>query len=221
MTRLLDIFFSLIALIALMPIFLVLIPLLRLTGEGKVFYRQERVGASGRLFYVLKFATMLENSPNIGSGTITIDNDPRILPMGHFLRRSKINELPQIINILVGDMSLIGPRPLTPDNFAFYSTEQQKAITQVRPGLSGLASIFFRNEDKYLTRASDPRVFYRQIITPMKGNLEVWYVERNNISMYFILITFTILVVLRPSSLRYLPRIYPDLSTFFEKINDI
>ena len=99
------------------------------------------------MFKLYKFATMLKNSPNIGTGTITIENDPRVLPFGHFLRKSKINELPQLINILLGDMSVIGPRPLTPENNNLYSENVKDKLAKVRPGLSGVGSIIFRDEE--------------------------------------------------------------------------
>ena len=113
MQRVFDIFFSGIALILLLPILLPLMFILRVTGEGEIFFLQNRVGLGGRYFRIFKFATMLKDSPNIGSGTVTVKNDPRILPMGEFLRKTKLNELPQLINIFSGAMSIIGPRPQT------------------------------------------------------------------------------------------------------------
>ena len=102
--------------------------LLKFTGEGDIFFYQDRIGKNGKYFKLYKFATMLRNSPNIATGTITIKNDPRILPLGRILRKTKINELPQLFNILIGDMSFIGPRPLTPQNFKYYDTKTQNTI---------------------------------------------------------------------------------------------
>ena len=113
MKRLFDIIVSSIALIVVSPLFIPIIILLRLTGEGKVFYIQQRIGKRGLPFGLYKFATMLENSPNMSGGDVTSGNDPRVLPMGKFLRKSKINELPQLLNIINGEMSLVGPRPMT------------------------------------------------------------------------------------------------------------
>jgi lipopolysaccharide/colanic/teichoic acid biosynthesis glycosyltransferase len=119
MLRVLDFGFSAIALLVLMPLLLPVCILLRFTGEGEVFYAQTRIGLNGKTFKLLKFATMLKNSPQIGAGAITVTNDPRVLPIGRFLRKTKINELPQILNILLGDMSIVGPRPLMPQQFGF------------------------------------------------------------------------------------------------------
>src|SRR5690606_26719993 len=107
-----DIVFSFLALLLLSPLLIPIILLLKFTGEGEVFYLQKRMGFRNKEFYIWKFATMLKNSPNMGSGDVTTRNDPRVTPMGKFLRMSKINELPQLINILKGDMSFVGPRPL-------------------------------------------------------------------------------------------------------------
>ena len=111
MQRLFDIIFSGIALVLLSPLLLPLMFILRVTGEGEIFFPQSRVGRGGKHFKLYKFATMLKDSPNMGTGTVTVKNDPRILPIGGFLRKTKVNELPQLINIFNGDMSVIGPRP--------------------------------------------------------------------------------------------------------------
>ena len=115
--RLLDIFVSLATLILLLPFFLPIIVILRFSGEGEVFYFQERYGINNSKFKIWKFATMLKNSMNMGTGSITLQNDPRVTRIGFYLRKSKINELPQIINILKGDISLVGPRPLVSKTF--------------------------------------------------------------------------------------------------------
>ena len=128
MIRLFDIFFSGIALLILSPIFLVLILVLKFSGEGKIFFLQERVGKSGTYFKLFKFVTMIENSSNLGTGTITIENDPRILPLGHFLRKTKLNELPQLLNVFLGDMSVIGPRPQTKRCFNAFPEVSKAAI---------------------------------------------------------------------------------------------
>lgn len=199
MQRFFDIMLTAISLLLLLPIIIPIILLLRLTGEGEVFYVQERIGKDRRSFGLLKFATMLKDSPNIGTGTITILNDPRVLPLGSFLRRSKINELPQLLNVLKGDMSLIGPRPLTKDRFCDYDLFTQKTISSVRPGLSGVGSIVFRSEDKLLKNPNHINQTYREIIMPFKGDLEKWYVENESLKMYFSLIIVTIMTVVAPS----------------------
>jgi lipopolysaccharide/colanic/teichoic acid biosynthesis glycosyltransferase len=166
MQRLFDVIFSGVALIALLPIFIPLLLLLRLTGEGEIFFLQDRIGRQGKYFKLYKFATMLKNSPNIGTGTVTLHKDPRVLPLGGFLRTTKINELPQLINIFRGDMSVIGPRPQTQRCFDAFPTQSQKEIIKVRPGLSGIGSIVFRNEEEMMHANNDPDKFYDEIVMP-------------------------------------------------------
>lgn len=196
MQRLFDIFFSSLALILLSPILLPLILILRTTGEGEIFFSQSRVGRAGKHFKIYKFATMLKDSPNIGTGTVTITNDPRVLPVGIFLRKTKINELPQLINILKGDMSIIGPRPQTQRCFDAFPINFQNEIIKVRPGLSGMGSIVFRDEENMMDANNDPDKFYDDVVMPYKGSLESWYVYHQNIFSYFILIILTVWVVL-------------------------
>lgn len=196
MQRLFDIVFSGVALVLLLPIFLPLLVLLKLTGEGEIFFLQDRIGRQGKVFKLYKFATMLKNSPNIGTGTVTLYNDPRVLPLGGFLRTTKINELPQLINIFWGDMSVIGPRPQTKRCFGALPAQSQKEIIKVRPGLSGIGSIVFRNEEEMMHANNDPDKFYDEIIMPYKGKLEEWYVRNLSIKLYFKLILLTIHVVL-------------------------
>jgi len=198
--RLLDIIFSGLAILCLALVLLPLIIVLSLTGEGEVFYRQPRVGLDGRFFELLKFATMLKDSPNIGPGEITILNDSRILPLGKFLRKSKINELPQLWNIFIGDMSIVGPRPMVPKTFEHYPEHSKGKICSIRPGLTGVGSIIFRDEERCLDGLSDPVSFYRQTIIPYKSSLELWYVERQSTALYFKVIFITAWVVLFPSS---------------------
>ena len=126
--RLFDIIISLLALICLLPLFLPILIVLLFSGEGYIFYCQSRVGKGGRIFSLLKFATMLKNSPSIGAGEITLKNDPRVLPFGKFLRKTKINEMPQILNILRGDLSIVGPRPMVPNTFQKYSRKLKLSL---------------------------------------------------------------------------------------------
>jgi len=115
--RFFDVLFSTLFLIMLIPLFIIVIPILKFTGEGEIFFLQDRIGKDGKKFKLIKFATMLKDSPNMPLGTLTIKNDPRILPFGGILRKTKVNELPQFINVLLGDMSIIGPRPQTEQCF--------------------------------------------------------------------------------------------------------
>ena len=181
--RFFDIVFSLLALIILLPLFIPIVILLLLTGEHEVFFRQDRVGFRNEIFRIWKFATMLKNSPNMGSGDVTTRNDPRVTKMGQFLRISKLNELPQLINILTGDMSFVGPRPLMKAGFDRYSDEMKEKVYQVKPGLTGIGSIVFRDEELIITKSSlAPHECYRQVILPYKGAVEVWY--QKHVSFY-------------------------------------
>ncbi len=196
MQRFFDILLSGFALVLLSPFFLLIVLVLKFTGEGEVFYSQDRVGRFGKHFKVLKFATMLKNSSHLATGTITVKNDPRILPFGKFLRDTKINELPQFLNVISGDMSIIGPRPQAEKNFSLFSDSVKQNIIQVRPGLSGIGSIFFRDEEDLLHEAhEDKEQFYKEIITPYKGELEIWYVKNKTILLYFKLILLTCLIL--------------------------
>lgn len=200
MQRLLDLLFSSLALLALAPLLLPIALVLRLTGEGEVFYVQQRVGRGGRLFGLYKFATMLRDSPNLGTGTVTVKDDPRVLPLGRFLRKTKINELPQLLNILKGDMSIVGPRPQTRRCFDAFPARSQAEITKVRPGLTGIGSIVFRDEEELMHASADPETFYDAVIMPYKGSLEEWYVENRGALTYAATIFVTAWVVLAPSS---------------------
>ena len=200
MDRFFDILFSVIAMLLLFPVLVPIVILLKLTGEGEVFFLQERIGQGGEKFKLYKFATMLKNSPNIGTGTVTMRGDPRILPVGTFLRKTKINELPQLLNIFFGDMSIIGPRPLTPQTFGAYSESAQGFISQVRPGLSGIGSIIFRDEEEIMDGATASINFYEKVIVPYKGALEEWFVLNKSLYIYFMAILVTAWRVLIPNT---------------------
>jgi lipopolysaccharide/colanic/teichoic acid biosynthesis glycosyltransferase len=124
-TRIADFLLSTIFMSWVLPLWIIVIPVLRFTGEGEIFYRQPRVGKDGKLFSLLKFSTMLKDSPNIGTGDLNVHNDPRVLPVGRWLRKSKINELPQLINVWRGDMSIAGPRQQTPRCFGAFPEEMK------------------------------------------------------------------------------------------------
>ena len=200
MDRFFDLFFSGIALLLLSPLLVPVVITLKLTGEGEVFFLQERIGKSGVKFKLFKFATMLKNSPDIGTGTVTMRDDPRVLPVGKFLRKTKINELPQLLNIFFGDMSVIGPRPLTTQAFGAYSEETQNVIKQVRPGLSGVGSIIFRGEEGIMHDATASIDFYANVIAPYKGALEKWFVLNKSLYIYFVAIFITVWAVLIPNT---------------------
>jgi len=200
MQRFFDVLFSGLALLVLLPLLVPIAVLLRLTGEGEIFFLQERVGKNGKPFKLFKFATMLKNSPSIGTGTVTMKNDPRVLPMGKFLRKTKINELPQLLNIFIGDMSVVGPRPQAHRCFNAFPVELQRVIVQVKPGLSGIGPVVFRGEEDILADHACSVEFYDNVIAPYKGQVEAWYVDHQTLFTYFAVILVTVWVVLFPSS---------------------
>jgi len=200
MERFFDIIFSSLALMVLAPLLLPIVLILKFSGEGEVFFLQERIGKGGEVFKLYKFATMLKDSPNIGTLTVTMKDDPRVLSVGKFLRKTKINELPQLLNIFYGDMSVIGPRPLTSQTFGSYSSSTQKTIKRVRPGLSGVGSIIFRGEEEILEGSFASVDFYDNVIAPYKGSLEEWFVENKCLYIYFLAIFITVWAVFNPTT---------------------
>ena len=200
MKRFLDVVLSFLALVVLAPFLLPVVVILRFTGEGEVFYIQERAGRGGNSFGLYKFATMLKNSPNIGAGEITVRGDPRVLPFGQFLRKTKLNELPQLWNIFIGDMSVVGPRPMVLNTYAHYPAEARQKLNTIRPGLTGIGSIVFRDEERYLADRDDPMEFYREHIIPYKSDLELWFLENNTLWLYIKIIFVTAWAVVFPST---------------------
>lgn len=199
--RLFDIIVSGLALLVIGIPLLVIMLILRLTGEGEVWFLQERVGLGGRRFKVYKFATMRKDSEWTGNKDITLRGDPRVLPFGKFLRKTKINELPQVINIFLGDMSVVGWRPLMPKSFAYYPPQIQKRIVGLKPGLTGIGSIVFRDEEAITARATKPpELVYREDIAPYKGELELWYQQHRSFWLDMELILLTALAVIKPQA---------------------
>ena len=203
--RFLDIIFSLFALILLLPIFIPTIIILRFSAEGEVFYFQERIGFNNSTFKIWKFATMLKNSMHIGTGSITLKNDFRVTKPGKFLRKTKINELPQIINIINGDISIVGPRPLVKKTFNSYSSHIKSRIYNIKPGLTGIGSIIFRDEESLISAVDDqdPHIFYSRVIAPYKGNLEMWYQDNMSFFLDIKLIFLTAWIIIFPESKLY------------------
>jgi lipopolysaccharide/colanic/teichoic acid biosynthesis glycosyltransferase len=199
--RLFDIIISGVLIIVLFPLMLPIIILLKVTGEGHVFYHQKRIGYKKKYFNMIKFATMLKNSPNIGTGSITLRNDPRLLPLGKFLRMTKINELPQLLNVLKGDMSFVGPRPLVDRTFNCYSVDVQSKIYDVKPGITGIGSILFRDEEAMISSASmPPHQYYQVYVAPYKGMLEMWYLENRSFFVDLKILFMTLWVVIFPTT---------------------
>ena len=208
--RFFDISLSILAILTFSCVLLPIMLLLRFTGEGKIFFLQERIGQFGKPFFIIKFATMLEDSPNIATGTITIENDPRVLPVGRVLRKTKINELAQLLNVIKGEMSLIGPRPLSRDGYAAYDPIKAKKIYNSKPGLSGIGSIIFRDEEKILSTHDDAKCIYENDIAPHKECVELWFAENKSIKLYFILLILTVIIIFYPNY-KMVHRLLPTL----------
>lgn len=221
MNRIFDFLISSIAIVILLPFMLPVVIGLVLTGEHHVFYLQPRVGKGGKAFKVFKFATMLKDSPAMTGGFITQKNDPRILPMGGFLRKTKINELPQLVNIFLGQMSFVGPRPIVEQHLALYPENAKQAVLAQRPGLTGIGSLVFRDEEGILNRmGGDRKLAHDKIIAPYKGELEIWYSCHKSLGIYFLLIFLTFIAVMIPGNnlykkyLRDLPPSPTELAPF-------
>ena len=199
--RFLDIILSGVAIIVLSPLLIPIMIILKCTGEHYIFYGQTRIGLNNKKFKIWKFATMLLNSPNMTGGLHTTHGDPRVLPFGRFLRKTKINEIPQIFNIFLGDMSIVGPRPLVDKTFAPYSEEVKAKIYTVRPGLTGLGSVVFRDEETIITESKlSPEECYAKVIAPYKGALEMYYLEHIGFWTDFKLVFLTAWAVVFPKT---------------------
>jgi lipopolysaccharide/colanic/teichoic acid biosynthesis glycosyltransferase len=207
--RIIDILIATIALMLLSPILIPSIIILLFTGEHEVFYFQKRLGYKNRVFNICKFATMLKNSPNIGTGEITLRNDPRVTTFGKILRITKVNELPQIINVFNGDMSIVGPRPLMEVSFKQYPDEVQQKVYNCKPGMTGIGSLIFRDEEKIVSDAPDPKAMYKNIYL-YKGKLELWYQGKASLYTDFIIIFLTAWSILFPKN-NLTNKIFKDL----------
>jgi lipopolysaccharide/colanic/teichoic acid biosynthesis glycosyltransferase len=185
----------------MLPILLPIALGLLLTGEHYIFYFQERIGYKNKRFRICKFATMLKDSPNLPGGLHTTRKDPRLTPMGGLLRKTKINEIPQLLNIISGQMSIVGPRPLVDKTFDPYPEHVKKSIYNVRPGLTGIGSIIFRDEERLLSNTNlDPKEFYDKYISPYKGELELWYQRKISFYTDIMLVFLTAWVIFVPES---------------------
>ncbi|MBK9419871.1 MAG: sugar transferase [Flavobacteriales bacterium] len=177
--RAFDILFSLLFLLVLLPLLLVFALAVAFTSPGGAFFSQERVGKGARVFRLLKFRTMRPGSEAQGQLTIG-GRDPRITAVGYFLRKTKLDELPQLWNVLVGDMSVVGPRPEVPKYVALYSAEQRHVLS-VRPGITGMASINYIDENEMLARSGEPEMTYIREVMPAKLALDLKYVQEQDL----------------------------------------
>jgi lipopolysaccharide/colanic/teichoic acid biosynthesis glycosyltransferase len=191
-----DVSISSLLLIVLSPLLAVVAVILRLTNEREVLFRQSRIGQGNEPFLVWKFVTMRKDSEK--QGTITVKNDPRVLRFGRLLRKTKVNELPQLVNVLRGEMSIVGPRPLTEECFHFFSEEVQRRAFLSKPGLTGIGSVVFRDEEEMMDRSKEePTVSYARVMS-FKGALELWYLENRSTKTDLKIMLLTAITIFRP-----------------------
>lgn len=191
--RLLDLIGSVLGLVILFPVLAIIGLAVKLDSPGPVFFRQERVGLGGELFRIFKFRSMVVS--NAGTD-VTVAGDARVTRVGRFIRRTKLDELPQLINVAQGSMSLVGPRPEVPRYMALYSEEQRRVILSVKPGMTDFAAIELRDEEGILANYADLDKAYIEVLMPMKAQLYSRYVERQSLILDLTLIVRTILVIL-------------------------
>ena len=197
MKRLFDIVAAAAGLIVLSPLFAIIAVLIKWDSDGPVFFRQSRIGRHFRPFFIYKFRTMLSDAPAVGP-LLTVGDDPRITRVGRWLRRTKLDELPQLINILTGDMSFVGPRPEVERYVRLFRTEYAE-ILQVRPGITDLASLKYRAESTLLARSPKPEEEYVTRILPDKLRLGQQYVRELSLGRDVMLIARTLAAVVRPT----------------------
>jgi lipopolysaccharide/colanic/teichoic acid biosynthesis glycosyltransferase len=179
MKRIFDLFFSFLGILFLLPIYIIIAILIKIDSNGDILYKQERIGKNGIPFYVLKFRTMIPNA--FSKGALTVGSrDPRVTNIGFYLRKYKLDELPQLFNVFLGEMSFVGPRPEVKKYTDLYNAEQKKVLS-VAPGITDYASIKFRNENDLLSESDDPEKLYINQIMPEKLNLNLKYINDNNV----------------------------------------
>jgi lipopolysaccharide/colanic/teichoic acid biosynthesis glycosyltransferase len=176
--RIFDIIVSFLALIALSPIFIILAIAIAIDSKGGIFYKQKRIGKNGRQFELIKFRSMYTDADKKGLLTVG-GHDSRITKVGYFIRKYKLDELPQLINVLKGDMSIVGPRPEVKKYTDLYSNEQKKVLN-VRPGITDPASLKFKNENDLLEKSTNPEKFYIEKIMPEKIKISINYIDKRN-----------------------------------------
>lgn len=196
MIRFLDLLFSFLGLIFLLPLFLFIAIAIKLSSKGPVFYQQSRIGLHGKMFNVLKFRSMRLNSDKLGLITVG-GRDPRVTSFGYFLRKYKLDELPQLINVFLGDMSLVGPRPEVKKYVDLYSEEQRRVLS-IRPGITDWASIYYRDENTILGQSSNPERDYIDIVMPDKLRYNLIYIENYGFLEYLKIIFSTLWYILVP-----------------------
>lgn len=196
--RLFDVCLSILALVALSPLLLSVALIIYFTGDGEIIFRQERAGQNGQKFRIYKFATMAKNSAKMGSGLFTEENDARILPFGGWLRQTRINELPQIFNVVKGDMSLVGFRPFVSSTYLEAEKLSKKGAYTMKPGMTSIASILGINYETLLLGIENREDYYFSKILPEKVKIEDWWAENISVRYYTLVIIFTVIAVIYP-----------------------
>lgn len=193
--RFFDLFVSLIAIIVLSPFFILIALLIKIGSTGPVLFKQTRIGRNELSFEIYKFRTMVVDAEKLGT-QITIGKDPRITKIGHFLRKTKLDELPQLFNVLKGEMSFVGPRPEVPKYTKLYS-EQQRLVFTVRPGITDYASIKYRDENELLGNVENPEKVYIEEIMPDKLHLNIEYIQRRSLLEDIKIIFLTVMKIMK------------------------
>ncbi len=186
--RAFDLLVATCALLVFVPLLPIILVWIKLDSPGPVLFCQDRVGLRGRVFSIYKFRTMHAGSAAGRGAQITVGTDPRITRAGRFLRRHKLDELPQLINVLKGEMSIVGPRPEVPRYVALYPPETRELVLSVRPGITDLASIAYRDENALLAKADDPEAFYVEVVLPAKLEYCVQYVRTRSVGLDLVIL---------------------------------
>ena len=201
--RFCDIIFALMGLLVTSPIVLTVIVLKKLAGEQEIFYIKGRVGKGERLFPFIKLSSMTPAKKGEKTSSLTLSNDSRITPLGHFIRKTKIDEFPQFVNIIRGELSFVGPRPMMPKIYKDYSKGVKAELSKIRPGVTGLATVVFRNEAQLLAESEFKCEieFHKKVISPIKGRLELLYINKQGFVLDFTILLLTFWQLFNPQSL--------------------
>jgi lipopolysaccharide/colanic/teichoic acid biosynthesis glycosyltransferase len=194
--RVMDLAIGILLLLVLSPLLVGVAVILRFTNEREVLFRQPRIGCGNEPFLVWKFVTMRKGSEK--QGTITFKNDPRVFPFGRLLRKTKINELPQLLNVIRGEMSIVGPRPQTEECFGYFPEDVRRRAFLCKPGLTGIGSVVFRDEEEIMDRSQEERAASYARVMSFKGALELWYLENRSTTVDLKIILLTTITIFRP-----------------------
>jgi lipopolysaccharide/colanic/teichoic acid biosynthesis glycosyltransferase len=199
--RCVDLVLAILLILIISPVLLIVSFLLLIFNNGEVIFFQRRLGLDNKYFYIFKFGTMNKESINLPGGGITLRNDPRVTKIGKILRISKLNELPQLFNVFIGNMSFVGPRPLMQEGYNLFSDDTKEILYKSKPGITGISSIVFRDEEKLVTESGlEPLLYYKNYIFPYKSQLEIWYFKNKSLSVDLLIIILTGIKVIFPKS---------------------